>query len=58
MSSGICFGDSGGPVLLGDSDIVVGIASFVLNGNCTGNAFAYRLDTAESLAFLGPYLSS
>jgi V8-like Glu-specific endopeptidase len=56
MSSGICFGDSGGPVLLGDSDLVVGIASFVSNGNCTGNAFAYRLDTAESLAFLGPYL--
>ncbi len=56
MSSGICFGDSGGPVLLGDSDLVAGIASFVSNRNCTGNAFAYRLDTAESLAFLGPYL--
>jgi hypothetical protein len=56
MSAGICFGDSGGPVLLGDSNLVVGIASFVSNGNCTGNAFAYRLDTAESLAFLAPYL--
>jgi len=56
MQSGICFGDSGGPVLLGDSDLVVGIASFVLNGQCTGNAFAYRLDTAESLGFLAPYL--
>jgi V8-like Glu-specific endopeptidase len=56
MSAGICFGDSGGPVLLGDSNLVVGIASFVSNANCTGNAFAYRLDTAESLAFLAPYL--
>ena len=56
MSSGICFGDSGGPVLLGDTDLVVGIASFVSNGNCTGNAFAYRLDTAESLGFLAPFL--
>jgi secreted trypsin-like serine protease len=56
MSSGICFGDSGGPILLGDSDVAVGISSFVNNANCTGNAFAYRLDTAESLAFLAPYL--
>jgi Trypsin len=56
MSSGICFGDSGGPILLGDSDVVVGISSFVKNANCTGNAFAYRVDTADSLAFLAPYL--
>ena len=52
MQAGICFGDSGGPVLLGDSNLVVGIASFVNNGRCAGNAFAYRLDTAESLEFL------
>jgi hypothetical protein len=56
MQSGICFGDSGGPVLLGDSDLVVGVSSFVSNDNCTGGAFGYRLDTAESLAFLSPYL--
>jgi secreted trypsin-like serine protease len=56
MSSGICYGDSGGPILLGDADVVVGISSFVNNANCTGNAFAYRVDTAQSLAFLGPYL--
>ena len=56
MQSGICFGDSGGPVLLGDSDVVVGVSSFVNNDNCTGSAFGYRLDTAESLAFLSPYL--
>jgi hypothetical protein len=56
MQAGICFGDSGGPVLLGDSNLVVGVASFVNNGRCAGNAFAYRLDTAESLDFLAPYL--
>jgi len=56
MQSGICFGDSGGPILLGDTDLAVGIASFVNNGQCAGNAFAYRLDTAESLDFLAPYL--
>jgi len=56
MQAGICFGDSGGPVLLGDTDLVVGVASFVNNRRCSGNAFAYRLDTAESLDFLAPYL--
>lgn len=56
MQAGICFGDSGGPVLLGDTNLVVGVASFVNNGRCAGNAFAYRLDTAESLDFLAPYL--
>jgi secreted trypsin-like serine protease len=56
MSSGICFGDSGGPVLLGGSDVVVGISSFVSNSRCAGNAFAFRMDTAEALGFLAPYL--
>jgi V8-like Glu-specific endopeptidase len=56
MSSGICFGDSGGPVLLGTSNVAVGINSFVNNSRCAGNAFAFRLDTAESLAFLAPFL--
>jgi secreted trypsin-like serine protease len=56
MQAGICFGDSGGPVLLGDTNLVVGVASFVNNGRCSGSAFAYRLDTAASLDFLAPYL--
>jgi secreted trypsin-like serine protease len=56
MSSGICFGDSGGPILLDDSDVVVGISSFVNNSQCAGNAFGYRIDTAASLGFLAPYL--
>ena len=56
MSSGICFGDSGGPTLLGDTDTVVGVNSQVNNGRCNGGALAYRLDTPESLDFLAPYL--
>jgi hypothetical protein len=56
MSSGICYGDSGGPVLLGSSDVVVGINSFVTSNRCAANAYAFRVDTPESLAFLGPYL--
>jgi V8-like Glu-specific endopeptidase len=56
MSSGICFGDSGGPVLLGSSDVVVGINSHVPSNRCASNAYAFRVDTPESRAFLGPYL--
>ncbi|CAA9380216.1 MAG: hypothetical protein AVDCRST_MAG60-825 [uncultured Nocardioides sp.] len=41
---GTCFGDSGGPVLLDDTDIVVAVNSFVLNGNCAGQGFGYRTD--------------
>jgi hypothetical protein len=52
----ICFGDSGGPVLLGSSDTVVGINSYVNNRQCSGNAFAFRMDTDESLGFLARYL--
>jgi hypothetical protein len=56
MSSGMCFGDSGGPTLLGDSDVAVGINSYVSNRQCAGNAYAFRLDTTEARAFLAPYL--
>ena len=45
-----CFGDSGGPVL--DGDTAVAIVSFGQNDQCTSSFFAYRLDTAESRAFL------
>jgi hypothetical protein len=56
MSAGMCFGDSGGPVLLGDSDVAVGINSYLSNSQCAGNAYAFRLDTIEARAFLEPYL--
>lgn len=56
MSTAICFGDSGGPALLGSSDLAVAVNSFVSNRQCAGNSFAYRLDTAEAMSFLAPYL--
>jgi Trypsin len=56
MSTAICFGDSGGPALLGSSDVAVAVNSFVSNRQCAGNSFAYRLDTAEAMSFLASYL--
>lgn len=55
-SGGVCFGDSGGPVFLGDTRTVVAVNSFVLNYNCTGNGFAYRTDIADSWYWISSFL--
>jgi hypothetical protein len=47
---GTCFGDSGGPILFGST--ILGVNSFVTNGNCAGATYSYRIDTAEALAFI------
>jgi hypothetical protein len=44
---GICFGDSGGPILYDDADVILGVNSFVLNGQCAGVSFAYRVDQED-----------
>lgn len=54
---GACFGDSGGPALISGSNIVGGVGSFVLNANCTGASFYYRVDTSHALAFISPFLN-
>lgn len=46
---GTCAGDSGGPVLLAETDVVLAVNSFVLGRGrtCGGTGFAYRTDSAE-----------
>jgi trypsin len=39
---GLCFGDSGGPVLLGST--VYAVNSFAINGNCAGSGYSFRVD--------------
>ncbi len=54
---GACFGDSGGPALLSeDSNVVGGVGSFVLNLNCVGAGFYYRVDTAHALDWVETFL--
>jgi hypothetical protein len=49
---GICFGDSGGPDLIEDSHTVIGVNSFVNNGNCAGVTYSQRVDLPDILAFI------
>ncbi len=53
---GTCFGDSGGPNFLGDTNIVLGVNSFVTNGNCAGVTYSFRIDTPEALTFIHQFI--
>ena len=51
-TGGTCFGDSGGPNFLGDTNIVAGVTSFGMNGNCAGVGGVFRTDRADVLDFI------
>jgi V8-like Glu-specific endopeptidase len=55
-TGGTCFGDSGGPNFLGDSNVVAGITSFGRNGNCAGTGGVFRTDRQDVLDFINHYL--
>jgi hypothetical protein len=38
----------------GASRVIVGVNSFVLNSNCRGTGFAYRVDTGHAQDFIFP----
>jgi V8-like Glu-specific endopeptidase len=51
-TGGTCFGDSGGPNFLGNSNVVAGVTSFGLNGACGGTGGVYRVDQADDLDWI------
>jgi secreted trypsin-like serine protease len=56
-TGGTCFGDSGGPNYLGSSNVIAGVTSFGLNGNCAGTGGVFRLDRKDVLAFVNAHLN-
>jgi hypothetical protein len=53
---GTCFGDSGGPDLVGGTDVVVAVNSYVTNLNCAGVTYSKRIDIPGILAWIGGFL--
>jgi Trypsin len=51
---GLCFGDSGGPVLYGTT--ILAVNSFVINANCAGAGFSYRIDQPQILSWIESFL--
>jgi hypothetical protein len=49
---GVCFGDSGGPDLLGGTHTVLAVNSLLTNGLCNGVTYSYRVDTPEALGWI------
>lgn len=56
-TGGTCFGDSGGPNFIGDSNVVGGVTSFGINGNCAGTGGVFRMDRSWSLDWVNTCLA-
>jgi hypothetical protein len=55
-SGGTCFGDSGGPDLLGGTNVVLGVNSYVTNVNCSGVGYSARVDVPETLEWIYTFM--
>ncbi len=55
-SGGTCFGDSGGPDLLGGTNTVLAVNSYVTNVNCSGVGYSARVDIPEVLDWIKGFL--
>jgi hypothetical protein len=55
-TGGTCFGDSGGPDLLGGTDTVLAVNSFVTNVNCAGVGYSSRVDIPEVLSWINGFM--
>ncbi len=51
-TGGTCFGDSGGPNFITNTNVIGGVTSFGLNGNCAGTGGVYRVDRSDDLGWL------
>lgn len=54
-AGGTCFGDSGGPNFIGDSNTIGGVTSFAVNSQCAGWGGVYRIDQSDDLDWLATF---
>jgi hypothetical protein len=52
-----CFGDSGGPNLVGNSRVTVAVNSYGTNGNCVGSEYSMRIDRPVILNWVQTFLN-
>lgn len=53
---GSCFGDSGGPLFVNNTNQVVAVVSWGNSGTCHGADYSWRVDTADAYRFIGTFL--
>jgi len=51
-TGGTCFGDSGGPNFLGNTNVVAGVTSFGMNSTCAGTGGVMRVDRGYVLDWI------
>ena len=54
---GSCFGDSGGPVFVNNTNQVLAVVSFGFSGTCHGADYSWRVDTQPAYDFILPFVS-
>jgi hypothetical protein len=53
---GSCFGDSGGPVFVNNTNQVLAVVSFGFSGTCHGADYSWRVDTQPAYDFILPFV--
>ena len=53
---GSCFGDSGGPVFVNNTNQVIAVVSYGPSKTCHGADYSWRVDTAAAYAFVNGFL--
>lgn len=54
-TGGTCFGDSGGPIFLGDTTTIVAVTSYGISPTCSDGTGGYRVDQEDDLDFLAAF---